>query len=124
MSRLLNPGLGDFADRLSILNLKITDGESNGKPITHLRLERVEVLRKITSFNTTSDARWETLHIINQQIWELISAIEFWGQYWPKISEADAYAVAGAAIELQGLNRQRAELVRMISGAETPKEKL
>lgn len=124
MSRLLNPGLGDFADRLSILNLKITDGESNGKPITHLRLERAEVLRKITGFNTTSDARWETLHTTNQQIWELISAIEFWGQYWPKISEADAYAVAGAAIELQGLNRQRAELVRVISGAETPKEKL
>lgn len=123
MSRLLNPGLGDFADRLSILNLKIDHGEKFGKPVIHLRLERTEVLKQIVGFNRASDARWETLHTVNQQIWELISAIEFLGKYWPKISEADAYAIAGAAVELQGLNRQRAELVRQISGPETPKEK-
>src|SRR3990172_455729 len=52
MSRLINPGLGDYTDRLTILALKILFGEAGGKDVAHFRTEQTILLTKIRSRET------------------------------------------------------------------------
>lgn len=126
MSRLLNPGLGDYADRLSILTLKIDIYGQQALPTAHLCAERMKLVEQQPAVERAFgvDPRGHRLHSVNRRIWEGVELIERLGRMWPRVTSDDVYELAGAAVDLQRLNRERAELVRLISGEDTPKEKL
>lgn len=126
MSRLLNPGLGDYADRLSILTLKIDIYGHQALPTAHLCAERMKLLEQQPAVGRAFgiDPRCYRLHSVNRRIWEGIERIEWLGHAWPRVTSDDVYEIAEEAVALQRLNLERAELVRLISGEDTPKEKL
>ena len=47
MTRLINFGLGEICDRLSILALKVLYGEQRGKDVAHFKREQAALLPKL-----------------------------------------------------------------------------
>lgn len=127
MSRLLNPGLGDYADRLTILELKIADAEKKGRSATHFEIERKAVLKHLAGMgrdyvlvSELVDQLWH----VNAEIWRGTDIVRALAPQWESARETDVYALAEGAVMLQRLNDRRAELVRLISGPDAPEEKL
>lgn len=122
MSALLHPGLGDYLDRWTILELKITHGESFGRDCAHFHAEQ-----RALRLHPGLDAAIETpegrrLFTINAAIWThtdyLLQALPA----WPNVREEDIYAIADKAIQILKLNEARARLVQQLNGG--PAEKL
>lgn len=71
MSRLIDPGVGDISDRLSILALKLLFGEAAGKPVDHFKKEQTALLAKIRA--RTLNGAWFTayteLAAVNAALW-------------------------------------------------------
>ncbi|MGH7534415.1 MAG: hypothetical protein ACREMG_02395, partial [Gemmatimonadales bacterium] len=70
MSRLINPGLGDYLDRLAILELKIQHGESAGKDVGHFCRERNAILPKVATISTGFPIEdYTSLVVVNSRLW-------------------------------------------------------
>lgn len=132
MARLVNPGLGDQIDRLTILSLKILYGTLAARPVAHFENERNALLVQVRARN--SGASWYehglALHAVNAALWAAEDELREYRQAW-KLRAADrdmSYSeVADCAFRIQDLNDRRSEIIRTINalvGEDLGKEKL
>lgn len=114
--RLLDPGVGEITDRLTILSLKILFGEQAGKATTHFRAERTSLLAKIRSkdLNGVWFDKVLDLAAVNAALWHCEDAMRDWRNA-PMLPAASLQSVADLAFRIQELNDQRAALVQGIN---------
>lgn len=140
MSRLINPGPGDFADRLTILALKIHHGALAGKDTTHFTNERAVLLTKIQAGNGLAGWVGELVDLgaVNAALWDLTDDLRTIKEWTPPASDPNESIVtitqttnlieAGKiGLRLLSLNDTRAALVAAINqktGAHLGQEKL
>lgn len=121
MSRLINFGLGEICDRISILALKILHGEGKSVDVQHFRQERAALMVKVV---TRENGRWieyfTDLAAVNAAIWyaedmirgrrEAITRCEDEGEL------AEHHYQAGAlGLQIATLNDKRAQLIQQIN---------
>lgn len=132
MSRLINPGLGDYLDRLSILALKILDGSAAGKDVEHFERERNAILTKVRAeVDPASYLEWYSeLAAVNAALWYATDRLRGNAQL---LEVGDPHAlcdwstIAGIGIQILRLNDQRAMLVdklNKLGGDTSGQEKL
>lgn len=122
--RLMNPGLGELLDRLSILELKLAHGGGE-----QFEEERKAILQQVLpQWNTVMPpgfVLYSTLAAVNAAIWQGEDALRDRRDsmsFAKTISES-----AFLAHKIQALNDRRAELIREIgklAGEEEHREKL
>lgn len=127
---LVNPGLGQITDRLTILELKILAATEEDAPTEHWEAERRQLLAKIHS--RTLNGAWFDwvlgLAATNARIWHAEDDLRVWRIRDPGIgyTAGDGEAIRILAFRLQRLNDRRAELVHRINqeaGDGTAKDK-
>lgn len=127
--RLLDYGLGEILDRLSILALKIANGESAGKDVAHFRRERSKLLPlTATKVDGVVFEAYAELAVVNGRLWEAENRLRQWRR---EIEQgplsATSLDVMNTAFEIQALDDRRAALIQMINdttGAPAGVEKL
>jgi hypothetical protein len=117
VSRLLNYGVGEIVDRLTILELKILTGTEKGYPLEHWETERTQLLTKIHA--RTLNGAWFD-HVlglagINAMIWHAEDDLRAWRSPDHVYTMADLDLIRILAFRLQTLNDRRAELVYRIN---------
>lgn len=127
MSRLINPGAGDVADRFTVVALKVLFGEAAGKDVGHFRNEQVVLLTKL---NTREVGPWlgqlVELGTVNAALWHAEDDLRDLRGPDPELTVETLRAkathdglakVAHLAFRIQGLNDHRARLVADINKA-------
>lgn len=114
MSRLLNPGIGEITDRLTILALKIRYGLDAGRDVSHFGRERAGLLTKIRS--ATLNGSWfeQTLALgaVNAALWHRTDE----QRRYVNAASAFNWEDAGrCGIAIMKLNDERASLVEAIN---------
>lgn len=133
MSRLINPGVGDIVDRLSILELKVLHGELTQKDTAHWVRERDALLVQLGG--RTLNGAWFQLAlelaVVNAALWRAEDELRAHRHAHtelvadPKELQQLVRAV-GTAFLIQQLNDQRAGLIGEINtkaGDDRGKEK-
>jgi len=121
MSRLVNFGLGEICDRVSILALKILYGEEKSVDVQHFRQERAALMVKIV---TRDGGRWlewfSDLAAVNAAIWQAEDEIR--GRAHAISHEQDEavlaehhYQAGSLGMRIAKLNDKRAALVSQIN---------
>lgn len=130
--RAVNIGLGEIADRLSILALKIAHGEQAGKETTHFVNERNALLTMLRGYELAGVAeQLFDLAAVNGMLWYAEDDLrEFRRSCGDKLPEGDRDtrdAVVLCAFRIQSLNDRRADLVWTLNkqaGTDLGQEKL
>lgn len=120
MSRLIDPGIGEITDRLTILTLKLLYGGLAGKEVSHFQAERTSLLAKIRSRNSLNGVWFDqtlTLAAVNAALWQAEDELRIHRemQHLP-IMDRSAL-ICGIAFRIQDLNDRRAGLVAEINKA-------
>lgn len=114
--RLVNSSLGEIADRLSILSLKLLYAALAEKPADHFRREQALLLAKMRGHQT--NGKWfdgyMDLATVNGAIWQLQEAMGQYRQLDVEPEKETLMTIGRIALRLQDLNFRRAELVRQI----------
>jgi len=121
MSRLVNFGLGEVCDRVSILGLKIYYGEANSVDVSHFKHERAALMVKILARDGGRWIEWYTdLAVVNAAIWHAEDEIREHAA--ALLTEKDETAAAEhhfhagtLGMQIAKLNDKRAELVFRIN---------
>lgn len=120
--RLVNAGAGEFADRLTILSLKLHHAEEQGKPIEHFRNEQVALLTKLKAANGIGGYVEALLELatVNGLLWRAedeIRCLRGLGleALLQRGAEADLARALHCAFRIQALNDRRAQLVALIN---------
>lgn len=127
--KLVNPGVGEVSDRLTILALKLHYGRHLGRDVTHFEAERAALLAKVHA--QTLNASWFDslleLGAVNAALWHAEEDLRYSRQA-PNIGEVvDPVVVMDLAFKIQSWNDRRAELVEQINreaGDSAAKEKV
>ena len=130
--RLVNLGLGEIADRLSILALKIAHAAQEGKDATHFVNERNALLTQLRTYALEAGAEaLFALAAVNAMLWHAEDDLR---DYRTRVKGDAAnlqdnavYEAATIAFRIQALNDQRADLVRALNksaGTDLGAEKL
>ncbi|HEY9016198.1 MAG TPA: hypothetical protein VIM84_14180 [Gemmatimonadales bacterium] len=122
--RLLNPGLGELVDRLTILGLKIIHGREIEKDVSHWEAEQVAIADRLLIHLPRSTgeaiAVAADLAAVNAALWQAEDALRAYRR--ASAASADWEDIAGCAFRIQRLNDMRASLIRDLSDG--PAEKL
>lgn len=117
MSRLVNPGAGEVADRLTILELKILTATELGRDRDHWETERTVLLTKIHA--RTLNAAWFdavlALAAVNGMLWHAEDDLRAWRSPDHVYTMADLDQIRILAFRIQSLNDRRADLVHQIN---------
>lgn len=124
MSRLINPGTGDYLDRLTILALKLLYGEQAGKETKHFRDERNAILGKV-GLKTLDLEGLTELATVNAALWHAEDQLRDCRNR-PEAARAEwVGSIAGGktflqevcdlAFRIQALNDRRAALVTALN---------
>jgi hypothetical protein len=134
MSRLMNPGIGDYLDRLTILELKVQYGNAAGKNVEHFERERGQVLGKINGSTRVQTEMLTALAVVNARLWQAEDQLrEYRRNPQELLSVTNAVTlpqlveVRNLAFRIQDMNDHRAALIRQInahSGDDQGPEKL
>lgn len=118
---IINPGVGDLADRLIVLDLKLTRKES---ATTEQRAQWAEEKRIIANklldtFDPFSELEnsvaYCALGSINARIWELEDILSDY-----LVVDTDPVAIANVAVEIKLLNNSRAVYVHELNAEADP----
>lgn len=113
--RLINTSLGEMADRLSILSLKLLYAALAEKPADHFRREQTLLLAKMRGHQT--NGKWfdgyMELATVNGAIWQLQEEMVQY-RHLVAVEKETLMTIGRIALRLQDLNFRRAELVRQI----------
>lgn len=116
MARLLNPGLGDYLDRLSILALKILHGQQDGKDVDHFIRERNAILVKVRAESSVEPASYmegySQLAAVNAALWHATDQMRI---FHTDPSAGEAIEIARCGLTILTLNDARARLVQQLS---------
>lgn len=126
MGRLINYGVGERVDRLSILGLKILFGSEAGKDVTHFERERAVLL---TQARASTQGDWGTvleLAAVNAALWHAEDELRGMRKLVGTLDTEGLEAVLSLAFRIQSLNDRRAELVGTLNAeaGDVSKEKL
>lgn len=119
MGRLLNPGLGELVDRLTILQLKVLHAPA-GAATSHLSAERAQIQMRLDAAgwprNDKAVVLGAELLQCNAQLWELEDCMERYAGYANladhPVSQDDC-ATVGVTIWRQ--NRRRNGLIQRLN---------
>ena len=109
MSRLIDPGLGDYLDRLTILHLKLRYGGLSGKPTAHFSKEADVIETKISLRTSVKPGEVAELAAVNAALWEAEDTLR------RLRTSADVAPIAAVAIRIQTLNDARAGVIEAIN---------
>jgi len=127
--RLANIGVGELADRLSILALKIAHATQAGKDASHFVNERNVLVVQFRSHEPAAEHLFD-LAAVNAMLWHAEDDLREYRQAVPEpdaLGDAGLVAVARVAYRIQALNDRRAELVgtlNKLAGTDLGPEKL
>lgn len=115
MGRLLNPGLGELADRFTILQLKVFHGDP--RKTSHFHTEQAQILmtmeRQYAGIldGSAVQAQINTLREANKLIWRLEDRMAEYAKKYTTgaepVTEADVRACAAVAVDIWGANQDR-----------------
>lgn len=110
--RLINPGPGEYCDRLSILALKIAHGRSRSLPVDHFTREWAAILTKIaaTPIGGPFVEQYTQLVVVNARLWQAEDDLRAYRR-----AGVGGPEVADLAFLIQALNDERAALVAAIN---------
>lgn len=114
--RLVSPSVGECADRLTILELKIEFGILREIDVSHFEEEYSQIL-KYVDFMLIPSKEYQELQDVNRGLWELEGRVRH--EDWWK----DPRLGVDILKKITLLNDKRAELVNQIDGTQA-KEKL
>jgi hypothetical protein len=123
MARLVNLGVGDIVDRLTILSLKLLYGEQAGKETKHFRDERNALLTQIHArdqYQLWYEQGLE-LHAVNAALWQAEDEMRGFREHELGTASgrilADGWLreVTDCAFQIQKLNDRRSELIAQIN---------
>ena len=129
MSRLINYGVGDIADRLSILALKVLHYSAAGKDVSYLMKERNALLTqwrtKELPLNGPFGEAWLELGAVNAALWateDALRAYRLHNEAYDLESEElrvhpETVKALRLAFRIQELNDRRAQLIDQINQA-------
>ena len=110
--RLINYGLGEITDRLSILSLKKLFGEQAGRDIAHWRNEQTALLVQTRNRTLNLELSLE-LAAVNAALWHKEDELRAYRRHGGTV--VPAVAIVSCAFRIQELNDQRAALVHKIN---------
>ena len=114
---LLDPGVGDYLDRLSILARKIVEGRDDLIP------EYDGLINKVSLDGHKKLGNVLKMSAINAAIWQREDEIRrLKNQTASGVAENDWHTLGRVAVQIQELNDKRAALIAELNG--TPSEKL
>ena len=126
MGRLVNFGIGEIVDRLTILSLKLLYGEQAGKDTTHFRNERNVLLTKL--HGADQYASWYELglelHTVNSALWQAEDEMRMLRAVYPGLDGKRQEGVditeplirtVRCGFHIQSLNDTRAKLISEIN---------
>jgi hypothetical protein len=121
MGRLLNPGLGELMDRMSILTLKISRAPS-GTSTTHFRDEHAQLRHRVdhitigTPLQQSADLAHELEELLkaNTKLWDLEDHMAFQAQVDPSL-RAEPGVIANLGMAIWQTNRYRNALIAKIN---------
>ena len=120
MGRLLNPGVGDLVDRLTILRLKILQGIRRGDNHAHFLDEETQINMLLDRMGYPADNDVMLLGVklqqCNAKLWELEDRMATYAQRenLTHVLTADAL-IADLAINIWRMNRERNTLIHEIN---------
>ena len=116
MSRLVNYGVGEIVDRLTILELKILHGRQAGKAVDHFETERAALLTQLRgrSLNGAWFEHVLTLGAVNGLLWRTEDTIRA-ARTTSGDLQREAFEIVTTAFRIQALNDQRAALIETIN---------
>lgn len=117
MSRLINPGLGDLCDRLTVLSLKILHGAEQGRETKHWETEHASLLAQLRGRELTGPWFADLLGLgaTNAALWHAEDDLRTLRQQGT-FGSVESYGPAGmVAFRIQALNDQRAALIHSIN---------
>ncbi len=117
MGRLLNPGLGDILDRISILHLKVVRKPYDGKSIDHYEEELRELHRHADGVEGVVFYQYSALAAVNSTLWDCedeLRSLRTAGGSAP-IAPDRVRTIGMIAVQIQELNDRRAELIALIN---------
>ena len=122
MSRLVNIGVGEMIDRLTILSLKILVGRERRKDVTHFETEQTALFQQIGNLRFTLTGSgfavaFSELAAVNGQLWQAEDQLRAWrGEQKSGVAlEVNWELIVTCAFRIQDLNDRRAALVRQIN---------
>jgi hypothetical protein len=131
--RLINPGAGEYVDRLTIVQLKILFGTEAGADVSHFVHERAALCTRLAAARVRLEDLTE-LAAVNAAIWhneDGLRALRLLPDarraQWAGTGQTYAEEAAARGFRSQALNDQRAALVHAINegaGDDLGKEKL
>ena len=115
--RLINFGVGEISDRLSILALKLLHGTEAEKDVKHWRDEQNVLLPKITTraLGWSWFVNYTELAAVNATIWQGEDQLRGYRKLSPSLIEVNCPDILSVAFRLQELNDRRAELIEAIN---------
>lgn len=123
MSRLLNPGLGDYVDRATILRLKIRQARDLDVDHSHFQQELDELEERIGGLEQWMAQPANALARINERLWELNDRIRDAEKIFDRVySSEHRWQLAQIAIDQYRWNLKRAELVAILNGGGPPEK--
>lgn len=128
MSRVIDPGIGELFDRLSVLALKIQAGGVRDRDVTHFREERAAIVARLRQ-RVPGGKDWlesySELAATNALLWQAEDEMRHYRNEGQTIHNRDD--IVDCAFRIQELNDARAQLVRGLNGLTgkpAPAEKL
>lgn len=112
MTRLINFGLGEIVDRLTIVALKMQHGVGEVGPWQH---ERQELISLIKPHTADTVPEWADLAAVNNQLWHAEDIMRGYRERKHHLTTTELFDVAESAMRIQELNDERAELIRSIN---------
>lgn len=133
MSKLINPGLGELADRASILQLKILHGDPD--KTAHFADEQAQVQmhleRHTAGLGAATPAVEKLLRAlaeVNTDLWQKEDQMAEYAQHAHKYNfQGRAPAIAKLGMEIWTANRERGRIIgeiNVLAGTDTGPEKL
>jgi hypothetical protein len=121
MARLINPGIGDICDRLTILALKALHAKAAGKPHEHFEHEQAALLAQVRS--RTLNGLWFDqfleLGATNAALWQAEDELRQWREQYEEDARGVEPIARGditqIAFRIQALNDRRSELISLIN---------
>lgn len=133
MGRLLNPGVGELVDRLTILQLKIRHGapQPGSGALDHFRDEEAQINMLLNRMRWPSSDHAMVLSMklqqCNAQLWELEDQLAQYAQQGSGTPD-DCGRCANIAVNIWRANRARNTLIHRLNvlagGAESAREKM
>ncbi len=111
MPRLIDFGLGEMVDRLTVLALKI----AHTADATTLTAEREQLIALIKPHTADTLDEWATLARVNNALWHAHDRMRGYRKRFGQLTLTDRLAVADLSFARQALHDQRIELIRVLN---------